>query len=220
MTTNDIERLANSGGQASPNFNIKEKLRGEVIPAFLLDLEEAMGRAPAFRRKALTLNLTANDRTYDMPSDFGNFVEDLYIYDGTTRVGRLPYRGEDPAYVIAGEGNTTPGPPSNFWLRKKQDGPLWEAVITPLPDKSYTARGVYYWRIPFADMVEDVDLDFYIPPDWQGALIPGLKIHVYESRTSVKDPRVGLAISDYKNWIGRLSGKKEQAARNRAVFVS
>lgn len=200
-------------------------LRHVVIPKFLLDVDQLCGKV-WWRRATLTLAFTSAGRNYDLPRDF-DWLEDLrLVVGGTLRGTGLKYIGEDALRIEAAEASTDPGEPAAYYFVEgtqveTQPEPKRQAIrLDVTPDTTYTAHGVYYKKVPFADDSTVLDLDPYVPRQYQGALIEALRAEIFLDRYGIGDERYAIQQAKYENWITRLSGKKEAAARSHVRSVN
>jgi hypothetical protein len=213
MTTTQIETYADIGGISSPDINLKVLLRRNVVPAFLSDVGYV-----SWRRQHATLALSvAGGKQYNLADDFWQ-MQSLTIDPDSSK--SIQYIGDDPEKVMAAELNTTPGKPTGYYLVRRVTTLLFQAVkFNYPPDQDYTARYTYYSTVPFADDTTEVELDKYLPSQFQWALVEGLKKEILFLRFGIGDPRYVAAEQAHRMWIERASENPELARRNLAAFV-
>jgi hypothetical protein len=217
LTLNDIEVSANRGNIANGGFNIRRVLRFEVVPEFYRRIGDVR-----WLRRNNTITTTAGDREYDLPRDFRSMIA-VYRSSAATgeKPGELRYIGEDPALVAQAELNTQPGPPSGFWIVKHSTEETFRALkLDAPPDQAYTMPYVYRSRLVFANENDNIDLDRYIPEDYQQGLIYGLRAEIYLDRFSQNDPRYGVALNKFAEVIEQAKeGASDLARRNHAIYA-
>jgi hypothetical protein len=220
MNTLQIESLANRGNIAKADFNIKTTLRRLVIPRFLLQVDNVVGQVH-WRRKTLSLDFTTSDRDKDLPTDFDRFDE-VYLASTASSTGLesepLDYIGEIPENVLKAEVATTAAKPTAYYIVAGDTNPFGMKMAVPL-DQNYTAKGVYFRLIPFTDDVTEVDLDDYIPWQYQAAIVHLLRAEIYADRYGFGDQRYTEEKQRGDEFIAMMAVKKEPAPRNRAVFA-
>jgi hypothetical protein len=212
MNTADIITLANNAGLATSDFNLEREIRDHVVPEFLQDVD-SIGKV-WWRRRVWTQVMSIGDRFYDMPTDFGRFDGAIYPYDSSSRppVQALRHIGEETDRILSAELNTTPGAPTGYWIRLKVSGNgLREIVLDRIPDKAYSASGVYYKRLHFADYTTPVDFAELVPIEHQWAMVELLREKIFNNRLGMKDPRGAMARQDYGRLLLGLSANLENA---------
>lgn len=216
MTLLQIESAANRGDLATGDFQAGVVLRRGVIPAFLEDC----GRE-GWRRKYYKFSTSLNTQAYPLPGDFfeaaGVFTDSSFC--GCSALG-LDYIGEDPDRVVMAELNTTPGGLDAYYLAPDPADANAQAIKFSAPaDGAHSVVLAYYWYIPISDDRQDLDMRAYIPEQYHWALVEALKREIYEDRFGQQDSRFQVADAKYKEWIAKISVKREMAARERAVYV-
>jgi len=221
MTTTQIESMANQNGVANPDFDVQGTFRFLVIPKFLADVDDTVGKVH-WRRANGTLSIVAPTRQYDLPADFGKFEKVRSALASGGLGAGLAFIGEDPDLVLDAEACTTPGPPTGYWVVRSSNTtpPIvpWAVRFGCIPDGSYTAYFIYFRGIPFSDLTSDVNLDPYIPYDCQFPLVHGLRKEIYRDRFGVGDNRFAAEQSAYQEAVVSLIGKKELGPRRMSVF--
>lgn len=221
MTTVEVETLANFDSVASGGLEtyLKTLHRQVVIPEFLKDIDKTVGRV-GWRRKTASFSIVAATTNYDCPPDFDKFdVINLLNTDGITMGGELVFIGEDAEKVLAAEFATIAGPPTQYYIVQGSTNALKAIKLQAPPDGSYTAKGIYYRRIPFSDNTSSVDLNDYIEQKHQSGLVKRLRMELLRERFGVDDSRYTALAGEYGNYLEGLEYHKESASRNHAVFV-
>lgn len=216
MTLSQVEQAANRGNIANGSFNIRHVLRFEVIPEFYRKVGDVR-----WLRKNATLPVSANDREYDLPADFRSMIAIYRPVAGSNgKPEALRYIGEDPALVAEAEINTEAGPPTAFYIVQSSES-QWRAIkFDSPPDMAYTLPYVYRARLTFGSDTTDLDLDQYIPEDYQQALVQGLRREIYLDRFSKDDQRYIVAAQKFEEICEEAKeGAADLAQRNYAVYA-
>ena len=206
MTTTDVEKRANREGLAGADFELQHTLRLDIFPQFLRDVLEIVG-TPYWLWKTLSLTFNTSTRDCDLPADWKRFAElRIQLSTGGMAAGPMTYIGEHPDKIIAAENATTAGCPTQYYVVQSSTAGLWAVRLAAPSDASYTARGVYFWRIPFdeADPSEDIDLNEYMPTDVQYGLVHALRVRILEDRVGMEDHRYSRAEKAYARWMESL----------------
>ena len=220
MTTADIEALANQDGLATSDFaaSLQKMHRRMVVPEFLRDIDRVIGHVH-WRRKTTTFSVVVGTRNYDCPSDFAKFElisrADPQSSTGLKDAG-LDYIGEDEMEVLKAEAATQPGPPTAYYVVAGSPAQFAIRLACP-PDAAYTLHALYWRMIPWANDTATVDLDPYIPWQYQGGLVKRLRMYILEDRVGIRDNRYGMAKDEYAAWIESLEFTKEAAPRTKVV---
>ena len=220
MTTAEIESLANQDGLATTDFSntLKQVHRRLVIPEFFRDLDRAIGRLH-WRRKTTTFSVVVGTRNYDCPTDFDKFeliAQALSTSDTGLANEGLNYIGEDDWEVLKAEAATDTGPPVAYYVVAGATNQFAIRLSAP-PDGAYTLHALYYRMIPWANDTSDVDLNPYIPWQYQGGLVKRLRMYILEDRIGIKDNRYTIVRDEYQRWIESLEFAKEAAPRTKVV---
>ena len=212
MMTSLIEQYANIADLSSPDINLKVLLRHSVTPAFMADVGYV-----AWRRVLATLALTGvAGQGYDLPDDF--WMMQVLTIDPSD--APLQYIGDDPEKVLAAERNVTPGKPGAYYLVRRATTSVYKRIkFNATPDTNYTARYTYYSGVFFPDDTTDVEMDKFIPSQFQWALVEGLKREIMFIRFGHGDPRYVASEQQYGMWIERARENPELARRTAASFV-
>lgn len=220
MTTATIESIANRESLASADWNVGRELREKVIPKFLLDVAEIVGKTSWLRKRAsIDVVASSTDRDYDLPADFDRMDGDARISTAAGTEYGLKYIGEDPEALNRMEAATQQTRPSGFDILTGETN-AWAVRFNTYPDAAYTMRYVYYFRIPFDDYTSSVDMDGYVPAQFQYALVHALRAEIMGDRFGIEDGRYVKEKQDYQEFVSRMKGHKEFAARSHAVFVN
>jgi hypothetical protein len=212
MLTSLIEQYADIGGIAAPDLNLKVLLRRNVVPAFLHDVGFV-----SWRRQVAALPIVNPTQAYDLPEDF--WMMQSLALDSAPSVP-LQYIGDDAEKVMAAEVNTTPGKPGGYYLVRRTTSLVFKKIkLNAIPDVSYPAHYTYYSGVPFADDTTDVEMDKYIPTQFQWVFVEGLKKEIMFIRFGIGDPRYVAAEQSYGTWVQRAAENPELARRSHAAFV-
>lgn len=218
MTTAEIEGYANEEGLVigSSDINLKVRLRRKVIPKWEMDVGEC-----AWRRKNATISVLANDRDYDLPTDFGKMLELPEWRDSTRTVRRLRYIGEDSTAMAEAEASTTPGSPTAYYFSRVTGPPtvLRAIKFDVIPSAAFTLLYSYLSEIQFADLTTAVELDNYMPLKFQWALVEALKLEIYNGRISIHDERVKTAKEEYQSYVDRAMEYREPGMREESKRI-
>lgn len=213
MTTAQIETFADIGGISSPEIDLKALLRRNVIPAYLSDVGYT-----SWRRKPHTITTIAGQQGYDLDTDFWQMQ--LVTLQGVAEP--LQYIGEDPEKLLAAEAAATApqGMPSGYYLgRIAVSGEFRRLMLNCLPFGTGLIRCLYYTGIHFADDTTSVELDQYIPSQFQWGLVESLKKEIFFIRFGIGDPRFVAAETAYRMQVERATDNPELARRNLPVFA-
>lgn len=213
MLTSLVEQYANIADISSPDINLKVLLRHNVVPAFMADVGYV-----AWRRHVDTLSLSNGaGAAYDLPEEF--WMMQVVTLDPNPSTP-LQYIGDDPEKIMAAEANATSGKPGAWYLVRRATTLLYKRIkFNAVPDTGYTARFTYYSGVPFTDDTTDVELDKYIPNQFQWALVEALKAQIMFIRYGIGDPRYVAAEQAYGMWVERARENPELARRTAASFV-
>lgn len=218
MTTAEIEGYANEEGLVigSSDINLKVRLRRKVIPKWEMDVGEC-----SWRRKNGTLPVTAGDREYDLPADFGKMLDLPEWRDSSRTVRRLRYIGEDSTAMAEAEASTTPGSPTAYYFSRVTGPPtvLRAIKFDVIPSAAFTLLYSYLSEIQFADLTTAVELDNYMPLKFQWALVEALKLEIYNGRISIHDERVKTAKEEYQSYVDRAMEYREPGMREESKRI-
>ncbi len=217
MTTAEIESYADVGGIAQPDVNLKVVLRRKVVPEFMRRVEY-----PSWRRKNTSIALLAGTQEYDLPDDFGSMKMLALNSPESTEVKytELTYVGDDPLKIMLAAGTVDAAKPTGYHFVRRTTSQLFKRVrFNCPPDLAYTCRLVYYNSVVFADDTNSVDLDKYIPDQFQWALVEGLKAYLYGVRRGLGDSRKQDADDEFDKFIALAAENQELSAQVRPKFV-
>jgi hypothetical protein len=210
LLTSVIEQHADMGSISHPDLNIKALLRRNVVPGFFQDVGYV-----SWRRKQAAQALTVGIKQLDLPEDFGFMQRVAIDLDDP-----LEYIGEDPVKILAAEANVTAGVPRAYYLVHRPGTEVFKRLALDCPPSAAdTLRYSYYTHVVFVDDLTDVEMDKYIPAQFQWVLVEGLKAQILWLRFGVGDPRYQAADAAYKVWVSRALENPELARRNQPVFV-
>lgn len=212
MTTADIETYADIGGLAGPDINLKVLLRHNVVPAFFTDVGY-----PSWRRVPTTLSTIISTKSLDLPDDFGQMITVSISPDFSKP---LQYIGEDPEKLLAAEGATVAAKPTGYYLTRRATSKVFKKIAFNCPcDQVYTIPYVYHMQPFFLDDTTSIDLDQFMPAQFQWSLVEGLKQQILFLRFGIGDPRYVTAEQSYKMWVERAMESPELARRNLAIYA-
>lgn len=218
MTTLQIETLASSGNLPTADFQTGMVLRRMVIPEFLLDLENQIGRVH-WLRHTWELPVLAGDSTYDLPADFDKFERIRYkLTAGGVEDWDLEYIGEHPNKILSALSSTSPGKAKGYWIEAGEEVP-WAIRLDSIPDQAYTLYGIYYRTIPFDDESTEINLDPYVPAKYQAGIVKGLRCAIAKERWGAGDRRYTVEQAEYRDWVMKLERTKEAGQRSAPVFA-
>lgn len=190
MTTAQIETRADIGQLASGDVDLRVLLRREVIPQFLTDVGNV-----EWRRAFATVTTTPNQQADNLPSDF---MEMAWVRIGPDYATELFYIGEDQTALVAAETNTVAGKPTGYYFIAGNSKAVEQIKWDVVPNAAYAMRLCYWKTIPFSDDTSSVDLNKYIPEQFQWGIVYRLKAALLEIRLGVGDPRFASAMKMYE----------------------
>lgn len=211
MTTADIESQANLDGAAGTDMNLKVLLRRKVIPMFFKDVGYV-----TWRRVHNTASIAAGDTYFDLSTNELDHLKQVALsvdYDNP-----LQYIGDVPELVQKALAATTRDKPSGYWTQFNSTGFMRVRFNCPA-DTAYTVAYTYDRVVPFANDTDTLDLNQYIPWQFQWALVEGLRREIYERRWGIGDSRYQRADSEYQALVARASENLEMGRGQRAYFV-
>lgn len=215
MLTSAVESNAASGDLSSPDVNLLVLLRRNVIPAFLSDVGYV-----SWRRKTSSFTcLTDGTQSYDLPDDFWQLqVVTLGLTDDD--MTDVTYIGDDAPLVLLAEAATDQAKPTGYYLTRRTTSLVFKKLkFNCPPDQAYVCRYSYYSGIEFTDDTTAVDLDKYIPAQFQWTLVEGLKRELYKVRYGQGDDRYTSADDEYQRWLARAIGNPELSHRSAVAYV-
>ena len=217
MTTAQIETYADIGGIAQPDVDLKIILRRKVVPEFL----RRVGY-PSWRRKNAAISLVASTQEYDLPDDFGS-MKSLSLnspQSSTVQYTELTYIGDDPMKVVLAAGTVTAAKPTGYYFVRRATTELFKRLrFNCPPDLAYTCRYVYNMNIVFADDTTSVEIDKYVPAEFQWGLVEGLKAYLYGVRRGLGDARKEDAETEFAKFIALAAENQELSAQVKPKFV-
>lgn len=195
MTTTQIVSYSNTKDLASTDVNLEVLLRRKIVPYFL-------GRVGyvAWRRKQDTAVVSAGSKSfYISDSDFWHMKTLVISGEETTP---LRYIGDDEIKVLQSVANGQSAKPDGYHLDIVVDGstPTWRVVLNAPLDISRTFAYVYDTNVFFSNDSTLIDLDNYIPTQFQWALVELLKAEVHADRAA-EDPRYARAMDEAEKII-------------------
>lgn len=211
MTTLDIETEANRDGAATGDLNLKTMLRLKVVPLFLEDVGYV-----GWRRVRETKPLPAALNYVDIGSGTQRFGHMREIYLTVDPDTQLEFIGDDDRKVLKAKSNTVAARPANYFI--EGSGSTFNRVSFDAPaDQAYTVALVWDFHIEFPNMIDAVDLDPYIPREFQWALVDGLQREIFSRRFGQSDDRYMRADSEYQRGvaIARENSEKSRGSKPR-----
>lgn len=213
MTTLQIEGYADPGSHGTGDFNIQATLRYEIVPEFLEDVGYV-----TWRRRYRSVAIAAGDTYIDIPSTTEIFSHMKSAYLDTDFDNELEYIGEDPKKVLMAKAETTAAKPTGYFI--ESNGSFLTRVSFNCPcDAARTLRYEYDMHVKFQDATSTLDLDPYIPTQWQWALVEGLKREIHSARSGVGDPGYALAGQKFEQWKQRCRKSPEAARREKPKYA-
>ena len=208
MLLSQIEAMAGKGNIATGAFNVRNTLRFEVIPEFYRHVGDV-----TWLRRGTTITVVPGERTFRLPRDFRSVIS----AGGKERP--LCYIGEDPVLVARAEAQQTASCPRGYYIVKDAEC-KWRAIKFDAPsDMEYLVPLVYRSRLSFGNDADEVELDEFIPEDYQQALLQGLKAEIYLDRYGQGDERYKTAAARFIEICEQAKeGAHDLAQRNYAVY--
>lgn len=200
MTTATIAAAADTKGLAGSDMDLQVLLRRNVIPAFLEDVGYV-----SWRRQAATASVTLGARYVALATNFWHMKT---VGLATEEDTPLNYIGDDQVQILAAEANTTNAKPTGYYMKIHTDG-TWRLYFDAPFDVARTVAYTYDTNILFADDTTVVNLDIYIPSQFQWALVEGLKAEIFYDRYGVGDDRFTAAEAKYDKWVQRARNSPE-----------
>lgn len=213
MTTADIEQRADPTGVATADINLKLELRYNVIPEFLEDVGYV-----SWRRKHVSKVLAAAANYVDVSDSTYSFAHMKQVFLASDFDTPLSYIGEDPMEVLRAKANTTAGKPTGYYL--ESDGDDFQRVSFNCPaQQEYTVWMTLDLHIKFPDDTSSIDLDKYIPSQFQWGLVAGLRKTIYRERFGIGDERYQEADAEFEKWKARARKSSELARKETAKYA-
>lgn len=230
MTTAQVEFYADPQ-KIGNDLWTRAILRRKVVPEFL----EGVGKV-GWRRKTFLAMLNPTVQSIDLPMDFGKVDEvTLWATSGSPPPPNGPcpiplhYIGDDGVMRLAAEeASTVFQAPTGYWIDRTQTSPNRYATVkfSYPADQQYRVRLIYYLEINFPDDRTPLELDNFIPTQFQWAFVHGLKAEIYDMQ-----PKVGPAAQAYMislgqerqafgDWIEKARANKELTDQQKMNFVS
>lgn len=205
MTTAQIEARSDPSGAATADIDLKLELRYNVIPEFLEDVGY-----PMWRRKHISKTLTAGASLVDVTDSTYSFSHMKLVCLGTDFDKPLQYIGEDPVEVMKSKAATVADVPTGYYL--ESDGGAFQRVGFNCPAiQQYTVWLSFDMHIKWPDDSSSVDLNIYIPQQFQWGLVSGLRRSIYRERFGIGDARYQEADADFTKWKMRAKKSPELA---------
>ncbi len=209
MTTSLVIQQANIDGIATPELDLEILLRLSVIPKFLSDVGYT-----SWRRTIHNATIDAGLSQITLPVNAGH-IKKLMIGPDFTK--EVEYAGDTTLDALAIDITDT-GAPTKYYFVTAAGGNLIQLNSTLSEETNfrlmYDVSGIFG-----RDLTTNVDLDNYIPEQWQWALVEGLKEEIYDRRFGAGDKRAERAASKYAGWVARASESREMTHPRREIYV-
>jgi len=207
MTTAQIEEFADFEKIATPNFPVKVYLRRMVIPDFC----NRVGLV-GWRRLTEFVTVPVAGRAVDISAHFATVSS---VWRGECK---LDFIGDSEYKLAIAVANQTPGQPSAWYLGFNASadyndqsvvGPInVRKVMLAAPADAVTELAVNGWKTPyFDDDTNPVNLDPFIPFQYQWGLVEGLKAEIFSDRLGQGDDRTKKAMAKYEYWIAQAQSE-------------
>ena len=214
MTTATIESEANRTGLATADMNLSVLLRHKTIPLFF----ERVGKT-AWRRKVASTNTVVNQNYVDLATDF-HFLEKVYFGTSNfTEDGDLTYIGDSYEELAAASAATVAADPSKFYLGYTAAGALQRMYFQAPAATVGAIRYIYYRFAVFADDTTSVNMNQYVPEQYQWGLIEALKEDIFFDRYGVGDNRYEAQRERAMEWVVRAQSSMEMANHTQPRFA-
>lgn len=225
MTTAQLIAEVSYGDLGVGGISLERRLRRIIIPQYLSDIDRIVGK-PYWRKGIWTQAVVANTRSYALPNDFKRFQK-LAVYDASDpAIGgfvEIVYRGEFSDDILMAETGGADDPADNNiplgYYIQGDDSALPKLWFTKTPTSNFTVKGQYDKKIYFADDTTSVDLNPYIPEDWQGGLIHALEYTLAVTRYGMGDKRADMYKREYQAFIQSKIGDRHPAVARRVTLM-
>lgn len=225
MTTSELIAEVSYGDLGIGGISLERRLRRIIIPKYLSDIDRMVGK-PYWRKGVWTQAVTSGTRSYTLPTNFKRFQK-LAVYDATDpAIGgfvEIVYRGEFSDDILMAETGGADDPadsdiPLGYYIQGDDSAApkLW---FTKTPTSNFTVKGQYDKKIYFADDTTAVDLNPFIPEDWQGGLLHALEYTLAVARYGMGDKRADMHKRDYQAFIQSKIGDRHPAVARRVTLM-
>lgn len=222
MTTAQIVTFADPGQLANPDLNLDVELRRNVIPLFYSkadhydeELGGGVGYARWFRKDGVLQAITQGDTSFVLPADFGEMkyiALGMQVTSSTSldfQRHELTYIGDRPDKVERALSATQQVRPSGYFFGGTPGA--MTLMLSDPSDAAYTCRYSYWNQAVFPDDTTSVDLNAFIPPQFQWTLVELLRRVLYGFRFGIGDERYGLATANAKRGLQAARANLEQS---------
>jgi hypothetical protein len=216
MTLEDLAARVDRNGSSRADYQVIDVLRNEVIPRFFGDIDTAVGDMFWRRMANEAIAIGPGINRYPLPKDFR-----VMASVGIRGAGcALQYIGNDARMMqryAAVQAQDVRSAPTAYWVEMPVvpiddiGDPLlyqYELVLSTRPDALYALDLVYYTTPDLREKSDMVELDKYIPFEYQHALISLARADLYGDRHGGDDPMVSREMTIYNNWLAGLKSKK------------
>ncbi len=216
MTTTQIATYANGQDLASTDIDLQVLLRRKLVPYFL-------GRIGyvAWRRKQDTATVTAGSRSfYISDNDFWHMKK--LVISGEESKG-LTYIGDDEEKVLKAVANGTAAKPTQYYMELSTNISTinWRVIFDSPLDVDRTFAYIYDTNIYFSNDSTSVDLDLYIPTQFQWGLVHLLQAEVYATRFGAGDEsRYQRAMDEAEKFIAMAMESPDLSRGGRPRYIS
>jgi hypothetical protein len=200
MNTDQIISMADPGGSASPDIDLRAVLKNMVIPEFLFDV-----RAASWRRRVATLSFSGT-RSADAPDDLDSVLK---IMAGDT--AKLTYIGESDDKVMAALLDSAPASPTGYWIQAPGVATRYAIHLDCVPSAPITYSISYLPGLYWDEEQSALALDQYIPAPLQWTLVEGVKRELWRERAGVGDQRYVAAAAECERWKQRALNYRDLA---------
>lgn len=205
MTTAQIEARSDPSGAATADIDLKVELRYNIIPEFLEDVGY-----PTWRRKHISKTLLAGASVVDVTDSTYTFSHMKSVYLDIDFDTPLRYIGEDPTEVLRAKAATVANKPTAYYI--ESDGSAFQRVGFNCPAiQQYTVWMTFDMHIKWPDDTSSVDLNIYIPQQFQWGLVSGLRRSIYRERFGIGDQRYQEAAAEFEKAKMRAKKSPEMA---------
>jgi len=215
MTLQDLANRVDRNGSSRADYQVVDVLKHEVMPRFFGDIDTAVGDVFWRRLSNDTITTLPALHRYPLPKNF-KVMASIGIRGSNCA---LQYIGNDARMIqryAATHALDVRSPPAAYWIDMPvmpldSDDPLnyqYELVLSTKPDAICTLDLVYYTTPDLRDKPDEIELDKYIPFEYQHALIALSRADLLSDRNGGDDPGVTSQMAVYNNWLAGLKQKK------------
>lgn len=212
MLTSEIQSLADFENSGAPDFPTGQVLRAKVIPEFM----SRVGMVE-WRRLTETLQFAPDVRYQDINPHF-SLIEQVWLVDPRKQ---LRFIGDDPwRMLISTKDFPDPVQPAEYFITNNRAG-VYTNAPAPLtvdgqsgprrlnlgaPSDAIYSVAVFGWAIPyFENNTDDVDMNPWIPIQFQWALVDGLRAEIFRVRYGTENIATLNARAEFDKGIALAS---------------